>query len=367
MTLKKLNVLCISAKNVTTNAQQLNGDSMNTSVSLKNIHSLISNSTAPLIIVSRPVDPDCIGTARALRWLLEAQKKNASIVCFFSIPPFMTEFPGMEEAVVAQPESFDFTGYDLFITVDGSSWGQFLGDDGDMVLKKIPLQRIAAIDHHEPGDIAQAIPDRCLRVKSSSTAQVLYEHFIEPSGLIPPVPIANCLYRALLYDTRGFKNEAYPGAYRFAEALIRLGADHAAAVDVNYDMREVQYLAWAIEHTEFIAELGLMLLVIDARHAAELEALLGKDFLEFDTIYKETIQRQVVGYNYGILLTEKPGGAVRLNWRTRGQGATLAIADIARRAGFDAGGHRNAGGGKFTGTIAEARTRLINQLRQALR
>jgi nanoRNase/pAp phosphatase (c-di-AMP/oligoRNAs hydrolase) len=340
---------------------------MTTSVSLKNIQSLMAASTASLIIVSRPVDPDCIGTARALRWLLAAQKKNSTIVCFFSIPPAMTGFPGINEALTAQSESFDFTGYDLFITVDGSSWGQFLGDNWERVLEKIDRERIVAIDHHEPGDIALAIPGRCLTVKTSSTAQVLYEYFIEPSGLTPPAAIADCLYRALLYDTRGFKNEAHPGAYRFAEVLISLGADHAAAVEVNYDMREVTYLRWAIEHTEFIAELGLMLLVIDAPAAAELEALLGKDFLEFDTIYKETIQRQVAGYNYGILLTDKPGSGVRLNWRTRGHGATLAIADIARRAGFDAGGHRNAGGGKFSGTIEEARTRLINQLRQALR
>ncbi len=339
---------------------------METSSQLATIQSLMSASTNSLIIVSRPVDPDCMGTARALQWLLTAQKKQARIICFFSVPPSMTAFPGMDEALTGRPESFDFTGYDLFITVDGSSWSQFLGDRWQQVLEKIDMQRIVNIDHHEQGDIARAIPERCLAVKSSSTAQVLYEHLIEPSGHRPPAPIADCLYLALLYDTRQFKNEAYSGAYRFAEALISLGADHRAAVDVNYDPREVQFLRWAIEHTEFIAELGLMLLVIDAPAAAELEALLGKDFLEFDTIYKEAIQRQVSGYNYGIMLTGRPEGGVRLNWRTRGRGATLAIADIARQAGFDAGGHRNAGGGTFAGTIAEARESLISRLRQAL-
>lgn len=339
---------------------------MENSPQLATIRSLMAASTNCLIIISRPVDPDCMGTARALQWLLAAQNKKADIVCFFSIPPSMTAFPGMAEALTGRPESFDFTGYDLFVTVDGSSWGQFLGDSWQRVLEKIDIGRIVNIDHHEPGDIARTIPDRCLGIKSSSTAQVLYEHVIEPSGRIPPAHIADCLYRALLYDTRVFKNEAYPGAYGFAEALISLGADHGAAVDVNYDPREVQYLRWAIEHTEFIGELGLMLLVLDAPAAAELEALLGKDFLEFDTIYKETIQRQVAGYNYGIMLTGKPGGGVRLNWRTRGSGDTLAIADIARKAGFDAGGHRNAGGGTFTGAIAEARAGLISGLREAL-
>ncbi len=224
--------------------------------SLNTIHARMASSTAALIIVSRPVDPDCIGTAQALRWLLAAQGHAASIVCFFSIPSNMTGFPGMDEVLVAQPDSFDFSPFDLFITVDGSSWGQFLGDEWQNILGRMDMARIVNIDHHEADEIMQAIPGQCLNIKTSSTAQVLYEYFIEPSGLTPPARIADCLYLALLYDTRGFRNEMHAGAYRFAEALIALGADHARAVDVNYDMREVQYLTWAIEHTGSSATWG---------------------------------------------------------------------------------------------------------------
>ena len=339
---------------------------MNAGVQHKNMSGLMASSNNPLIIVSRPVDPDCIGTALALQWLLAAQGHTAAIVCFFSIPTTMTGFPGMGEVRVAQPGSFDFSPFDLIITVDGSSWGQFLGDAWEKVLSRMDLARIVNIDHHEPEEIMQAIPGQCLNVKTSSTAQVLYEYFIEPSQLSPPARIADCLYRALLYDTRGFRNEMHTGAYRFAEALTALGADHARAVDVNYDMREVQYLTWAIEHTEFIGDLGLMLLVIDAGRLAELETKLGRDFLDFDTIYKETIQRQVAGFHYGVMLTDKLDGTVRLSWRTRGCGSHLSMGAIAREAGFKAGGHRNAGGGSFKGSIKDARTQLLAHLRQAL-
>jgi nanoRNase/pAp phosphatase (c-di-AMP/oligoRNAs hydrolase) len=334
--------------------------------SLNTLHARMASSTSALIIVSRPVDPDCIGSARALRWLLAALGSAPSITCFFSIPSGMADFPGMDEVQVAEPESFDFTPFDLFITVDGSSWGQFFGDGWHSMLSRLDMARIVNIDHHEAEEIMQAIPGQCLTIKTSSTAQLLYEHFIEPSRLTPPASIADCLYRALLYDTRGFRNEMHTGAYRFAEDLIALGADHARAVDVNYDMREVQYLTWAIQHTRFISDLGLMLLVIDAGGLAELEALLGKDFLDFDAIYKETIQRQVAGFHYGIILTDKLDGSVRLNWRTRGYGSHLAIADVARKAGFRAGGHRNAGGGSFAGSIEDAQARLLEHLRKEL-
>ena len=339
---------------------------MNAESQHKNISSLMASTANALVIVSRPVDPDCIGTALALRWLLVAQGHTTSIVCFFSIPSNMRDFPGMGEATVAEADSFDFSPFDLIITVDGSSWEQFLGAEWKKILGRIDMARIVNIDHHEPDEIMQAIPDRCMNDKTSSTAQVLYEHFIEPSQLSPPTGIADVLYLALLYDTRGFRNEMHTGAYRFAEALTTLGADHARAVDVNYDMREVQYLTWAIEHTEFISDLCLMLLVIDTKRSAELEAKLGKDFLDYDTIYKETIQRQVAGFHYGVILTDKLDGTVRLGWRTRGYGSHLSIGAIARQAGFKAGGHRNAGGGMFTGSIEDAKSQLLTSLRKAL-
>jgi len=68
-----------------------------------------------------------------------------------------------------------------------------------------------------------------------------------------------------------------------------------------------------------------------------------------------------------VVLQEKPlQGGVRLTWRTRNYGGHLAVAEIARRAGFRAGGHRNAGGGSFDGSLADARARLLAQFRRAL-
>ena len=61
----------------------------------------MASATNALIIVSRPVDPDCIGTALALMWLLDEHKHNATIVCFFNIPAHMTTFPGMGEVTIA--------------------------------------------------------------------------------------------------------------------------------------------------------------------------------------------------------------------------------------------------------------------------
>jgi nanoRNase/pAp phosphatase (c-di-AMP/oligoRNAs hydrolase) len=66
------------------------------------------------------------------------------------------------------------------------------------------------------------------------------------------------------------------------------------------------------------------------------------------------------------MLIDKRNGTVKLNWRTRNYGNHLSIADIARSAGFQAGGHRNAGGGMFEGALVNAREQLVGALRAAI-
>lgn len=330
------------------------------------ILALIEKAEKILIVASRPVDPDCIGTGLSLQWLLGQQRKQADVVCFFRVPGTMAAFPGISSVHVADPEKFDFSLYQIVILIDGSSWGQFFGDGWQAVLKKIDASALINIDHHVPEEIQGAIPDTCLNVITSSTAQVLYEYLLEPSGMKLPSAVADYLYLALLYDTRGFKNERHAGMYRFAEALLAGGADHLRAVDVNYDMREIRFFEWAIARTEFYPELALTMLCIDAPLQHEIRKALGDAWLDFDSLYKEVFERQVQGYHYGIILIDNLDGTIRFNWRTRNYGNHHSIADSAWRAGFRAGGHRNAGGGSFKGSIEDAKEKLLAELRKAL-
>ena len=126
-------------------------------------------------------------------------------------------------------------------------------------------------------------------------------------------------------------------------------------------------MVWAVENTEFIEDLGLSLLCLDSACQDRLKTMLGNNWPEFNGLYKETILRQIRGFHYGLILQENPSSdSVRLSWRTRNYGDHLSVAQIARRAGFKAGGHRNAGGGSFAGPLHEARARLLDEFRRAL-
>jgi len=329
---------------------------------IANISNIIRKAERLLLVISRPVDPDCVGTALACQWWLQQQSKKAKVVSFIPIPQDMNDFPGIKSVKRADAGTFDFSPYGAVIVVDGCDWAQFFGNQWPAIVSRLDLIRVVNLDHHEPGDIYKAVPETCLNICTSSTAQVLYSCLIEPGPIKPSAEVAEWLYRALLYDSRIFRNELHPGQLSFAEKLLALGVDHAKAVDVNYDMHEVEFMLWAIQHTRFIPELQLSLLTVDAAAQAELRQRLGKSWMEYDKLYKEQIERHIKGYNYGIILIDNLDGGIRLGWRTRNFGTHVSIGAVARQAGFQAGGHRNAGGGTFTGTLASAESKLLEEL-----
>jgi phosphoesterase RecJ-like protein len=217
-----------------------------------------------------------------------------------------------------------------------------------------------------PGDILKAIPETCLNSKTSCTAQLLYESFIEPENIKITPQVAEYLYLALLYDSGNFKYEIYPGQYSFADKLITAEADHAKAMDINYDKKEIDFMVWAVEHTEFLPKYKLSMLTINKDLNLELQKVFGENWSDFDKFYKEAIERQIKGYDYGIILMDNLNGSIRLGWRTRNYGDTISIAELARKSGFNAGGHRNAGGGRFEGTMEEAKEKLLKEFKKLI-
>ncbi len=334
--------------------------------SAESISHLIEQAAAVCIVVSDPVDPDCVGTGLALAWWLETRKKPSEIVSFTAIPEHMRDFPDIGRIRCVDEKTWSLPESGIAALVDGSSWSQFFGKNWEAVLKKIDLSRIVSIDHHEKNDIYESIPRCCLNVQAACTAQVLHDYFLACGPVQPPPHVADYLYLALLYDARMFKNEVHAGEYAFAEKLIELGADHGRAVDTNHEQCEFDFFAWAVPRTEYLPGLRMTMLELHAGRVEELKKMFGDDFAECASLYKEVFKRQVRGYDYGIMLRDNLDGTIRLNWRTRNYGTTLSIGDIARSAGFHAGGHRNAGGGLFRGTIADARERFLREMRAAM-
>ncbi|MCX8043480.1 MAG: hypothetical protein N3B18_05065 [Desulfobacterota bacterium] len=334
--------------------------------SASSILQCIERARSVLIVVSRPVDPDCVGTALAAQWWLAQQGKQSCGVSFFEIPPSMHTFPDIDAIEVMPLETFAFEPWNAIMLVDGSSWSQFFGLSWRDVIQHLDMNSIINIDHHQPDDICAALSRRCLNRTTSSTAQLFYETFLAPFHIKPPARVAEYLYRALLYDTRHFRNEYHKGMYLFAEKLIELGVDHAQAVEVSYDRKVFDFFIWALTRTKYIADIEATLLTITDEDIRELERTFGPSWTDCDTVYKEVFLRQTEGYAYGLILTQNRDGTVKLSWRTRSTGNRVSIRRCATAAGFHAGGHYHAGGGVFYGSLRDAEQKLLAAIREEL-
>ena len=88
------------------------------------VRAALGASERTAVVVSDPIDPDCLGTALALVWWLTAQGRQASAVSFVRIPGTLQTFPDVDTVTVADPLQFDFDAYDLVVLVDRESGGR---------------------------------------------------------------------------------------------------------------------------------------------------------------------------------------------------------------------------------------------------
>src|SRR4030042_2213848 len=149
-----------------------------------------------LVNCHRGPDPDSIGSALAMYRVLANMGKKVEVICpsseLYESLSYFTDYKVIQKNV--DFSKFDFSKFDLFITLDSSSW--------DMVSAKkdspIPKIRIIVIDHHLTGiryGFINLIDD-----KVTSTGELLYR-IIKDLSLNVDSDTANYLMAAIVGDT----------------------------------------------------------------------------------------------------------------------------------------------------------------------
>jgi bifunctional oligoribonuclease and PAP phosphatase NrnA len=181
----------------------------------------IKSAQTILVVCSKPIDPDSLGTALAFKIWLEQIDKDVTVINSFRLSEDMKNFPNVDQINFNQ-ENPNLNKYDLVITLDSSIWSHlFINKE---IVSKQNLDKFVNIDHHFPADIAEDIPDTTLREPSSSTAEVFYTYFLTDNSKITS-QMATHLYLALVGDTGNFKWAIGANTMKFANALINAGAD----------------------------------------------------------------------------------------------------------------------------------------------
>ena len=171
---------------------------------------------------------------------------------------------------------------------------------------------------------------------------------------------ASCLLLALVSDTGGFRfANATPEAFLAAAKLVELGAR----------VERVSLWLYESQPEAAVRLLGEMLATLE-RHAAGRVATVHLTHAMFDRAGARTgdseglidVPRAIAGVEAVALFRELGPDLWKISLRSRG---AVNVERIARAHG--GGGHRNAAGCRFAGTLEDARRRFVAALDQAVR
>lgn len=307
-----------------------------------------------LVVCSRPIDEDCLGTSLNITHLLSTKfHKNPRHISYHSIPSKFDDFPLINKIEVIKDNSIDLTEFDLIILSDGSGWSQFFGSEYKNLISNLDLKNIFLIDHHEPGSVNFDLKDNSLFDSSaSSAAEVLYYNIFKFLDFIPDQVHAELLYMALISDTSRFERAKTSLVYRFAAELLDLGVNHLKVVDEQYDKKSIQFMAWGINNLEYYDDMNLTTLAINKTKDVELEKIFKPNWfmLSIHKAFINLVVKKIKGYNYHVMFRfDAKRGGIDAGWRTRSYGEHIAIIDVLRAVGFHGGGHFGAGGAFLEG------------------
>ena len=180
-----------------------------------------------ILFHSRP-DADAIGSAFALKLLLEEMGSEVQCVCEHEIPSrlsFLTD--GLQRSALLSSLDREFE-FERCITVDTASPSQ-LGTLFPLFEDKLDLM----IDHHENGT---PYADNYISSESAATGEIIFEIASELTreGAISVIPkkVYELIYAAISSDTGCFKySNVTEHTHTCAAELIKQGIDTA---DINY-------------------------------------------------------------------------------------------------------------------------------------
>ena len=291
-----------------------------------------------LIVSHANPDGDAVGSAMALKKLLEAMGKKASVAVPTPVPDYAAFLTGGEDIF---RKDADAEGSDLIIAVDVASRAQ-LG----------PLSSLAdrvglIIDHHassEPFAPYLTVPE------ASAAGEVIYDIYEELGlrGLVASgfADIARCLFAAISSDTGSFKySNTTPKTFRIAAELTRVingaGDGGLATWDISRlihdtvtekDLRIRSFVAGRIE---LFGEGALAACLITADDMKEL----GVE--ERDMGAAIDVVRSLAGVDVALTVRQCTDDPMKYKISARAN-ADVDVSAVC--ASFGGGGHRRAAG-----------------------
>lgn len=304
------------------------------------------------IIPHKNPDGDAIGSCLGLYHYLKLHDHDVTIVSPNDFPENLKWLPSSESILIYENEpekaSEQIEKSKLIFTLDFNTLKR-----ADILAPLLEASKATfiMIDHHEaPDDYAKIVFSN---TKASSTCSMVYA-FIDAMGDKNAInkDIATCLYTGIMTDTGNFK---YPtttnNTLKIASFLIEKGANNSLinsnVFDTNsYD--KLQLLSVALKNMVHIKEYDVAYTTLSLEELSQYNRQKGDTdgFVNYGLTIKNT--RVAV-----IFIQEND--YVKISFRSKNQYDMNTFA----RMYFNGGGHINAAGGRFDGSIEEAVAHFI--------
>ena len=321
------------------------------------LQSKIKEAKHIVITAHKSPDGDSVGSSLGLYHYLKTKNENVFICHPDPAPDFLQWMPGYKEIKnldqhqTQVQEHFDKA--DLVFCLDYNAAGR-IGKLEDLMNASKAFK--VMIDHHREPDM-----DFCdlmfSDITACSTCQLIYE-IIEASGdlntlnEITGAPI----YAGIMTDTGSFRfSSTRPKTHRIVADLIERGVK-------NWEIHENIYDTNSLNKLQLVSY-GLLekLVILKEYHTAYL-TLTQKELERFSAQKGDTegLVNQILGIS-GVKMAafmKEADGIIKMSFRSKN---SIPVNELAKR-NFNGGGHLNAAGGKFLGSIDSAIDKFVTIL-----
>lgn len=318
-------------------------------MTLDNILEEIKKAQTIVVLAHESPDGDAIASSLSVMHVLEQLGKKVDVV----IPEYPKDFnflPGAEKILAKGKEE----PYELAISVDCTDLKRLAG--GKEYFE--PAKRTIQIDHHSVNSMFADF--NYVDPVAPACCQVLIAMF-EYYEIEITKELATCILTGIVTDTGGFQwGGVTPETFEFAAELVRKGAKLKEICRIALRKKskahcELEKLIY--NRLEFLEDGKIAIAYLTLDDYKTLNAEMGDDEGLVEML------RDIEDVEVAVLLKEKEGangfkGSLRSH-------ETVNVSDICMLLG--GGGHRGAAGCFVSGTLDQAKTKVIKAVKQGLK
>lgn len=301
-----------------------------------------------VITCHKSPDGDALGSSLALCHVLHRLGKDAVVVTPDMAPKALEFIPGLRELIVFTKHELHarrvLNDAQLLFCLDFNSLKRI--DRLAEVIEPLKVRRVL-IDHHlDPDDvfdIAISHPE------ASSTCELVFRVLMQ-MGLLHLIDrhAASCLYVGMMTDTGGFAYSCdNPEFYEILASILRrridrIGLYNKAMNTFSADSIRLQGFALS-EKMQLFPEQGAALISLSKEDLERFNYQRG----DTETLVNKPLAIPEVFWS---VFLREDADRIKVSCRSQGD---FSVSDICARY-FGGGGHMNAAGGEFSGTLSEA-------------